>query len=215
MIFCIIPVKAPQNAKQRLSALVPAAEREQLARAMYEEILVKACAARGFDRVIVVTCDAEAACRARECGATVFEERDQISHSHSADAAARNSIGLGAETVVLLPIDVPLVSVREIEELAEAAAPGVVIVPSADGTGTNALVRTPPDAIPSRFGPGSFEAHLEEARTRGVTSRIIRSPGLLFDIDTPEDVAELLARAPESRVARRLRKQLQAKCAFR
>jgi 2-phospho-L-lactate guanylyltransferase len=211
VIFAIIPVKAPQNAKQRLSAVLSAEQREQLARAMYEETLIKACAARGFDRVIVATSDQIAACRAREYGATVFEEGDQISHSHSADAAARKAIELGADSIVLLPIDVPLVTINEIEELATAAVPGVLIVPSADGTGTNALVRTPPDVILSRFGPGSLDAHLAEARARGATARIVRPPGLLFDIDTPEDVAELLVRAPECRIAQ----MLQTKCTFR
>ena len=82
------------------------------------------------------------------------------------------------------------------------ARPGIVIVPSSDGAGTNALLRTPPDVIESRFGPGSFAAHLEQARTRGVPAEVARPGGLMFDIDTPEDVAELLARAPGNRVAR-------------
>ena len=68
----------------------------------------------------------------------------------------------------------------------------MIIVPSSDGTGTNALVRTPPDAIASCFGPGSFRAHLDQARQRGVPAKVLRPAGLLFDIDTPEDVDELL-----------------------
>jgi len=67
---------------------------------------------------------------------------------------------------------------------------------------TNALLRTPPDVIESRFGPGSFAAHLEQARMRGVRADVARPAGLMFDIDTPEDVAELLQRAPGCRVAR-------------
>jgi 2-phospho-L-lactate guanylyltransferase len=84
---------------------------------------------------------------------------------------------------------------------------GVIIVPSSDGTGTNALVRTPPDAIASCFGPGSFQAHLDQARERGVPATVLRPAGLLFDIDTPEDVEELLRRAPDSRTAQWLRTQ--------
>ena len=109
--------------------------------------------------------------------------------------------------MLLLPIDVPLVTTAEIESLAAAARPGVIIVPSADGTGTNALVRTPPDAIESRFGKDSFRAHLEQARARGIAAEVMRPPGIVFDIDTPEDVAELLARAPDCRTAALLRAQ--------
>ena len=78
-------------------------------------------------------------------------------------------------------------------------------MPSADGTGTNALARTPPDVIESRFGPGSCRAHLDQARSKGVHAEVLRLRGLMFDIDTPEDVAELLASAPDSDVATFLR----------
>jgi 2-phospho-L-lactate guanylyltransferase len=120
-------------------------------------------------------------------------------------------MSLGATTVLLVPIDVPLVTRTEIEDLIHAAEgpaePGVIIVPSLDGTGTNALVRTPPDAIASCFGPGSFQAHLDQAQQRGVRATVRRPAGLLFDVDTPEDVDELLKRAPDSRTAQWLRAQ--------
>jgi len=205
VVFGLLPVKAPQNAKQRLSGLLSASEREQLARVMDDEVLEKLCAAQGLARVVVVTSDRAAAARARQSGACVFEEHEQHGHSHSADAAALRAKKMGAQTVLLMPIDVPLVTTAEIEELVAAASPGVIIVPSADGAGTNALVRTPPDAIESRFGPGSFEAHLRQARQRGLPAKVMRPPGLLFDIDTPEDVTELLVRAPHCRTAEILR----------
>jgi len=202
MIFAVLPVKAPVNAKQRLNGMLTPGQRERLARLLYEEMLATLCAARGLDRVVVITSDEIAASHARRTGVLVFEEKQQTSHSHSADDAARRAMSLGARTVLLAPIDVPLVTATEIEELAAKARPGVVIVPSSDGTGTNALLRTPPDAIESRFGPGSFEAHLEQARLRGIPAEVARPAGLMFDIDTPEDVAELLVRAPDCRAAR-------------
>lgn len=202
MLFALLPVKAPANAKQRLGALLTPMQRERLARLMYEDVLQILCSARGLDRVVVVTSDEIAADYARRAGALVFEEQQQLGHSHSADAAARRAMSLGAVTVLLAPIDVPLVTVEEIENLAARARRGVVIVPSSDGAGTNALLRTPPDVIESRFGPGSFEAHLEQARVRGVPAEVARPAGLMFDIDTPEDVAELLVRAPDCRAAR-------------
>ena len=207
MIFALLPVKIRTQAKQRLAGHLTPSEREALARVMYEEVLEKLLAASGIDRIVVVTADASAARHARRSGVRVFREQDQQSHSHSADRAARRAMELGARTVVLLPIDVPLVTSGEIESLARAARPGVVIVPSADGTGTNALVRTPPDVIESRFGKDSFRAHLEQARAKGVAADVMRPPGIVFDIDTPEDVAELLVRAPDSRIAGLLRSQ--------
>ncbi len=204
MIFAILPVKNPKNAKQRLAGYLPAEHREALARMMYEQTVASLCRARGFDRVIVMTSDAEIAGHARELGVLVQEEVEQLSHSASADAACLHAMELGATAAVLAPIDVPLAVSEDFERLAAAAKakqPNLAIVPSADGTGTNALARTPPNVIPSRFGPGSFRIHLDLAAERDVPTEVLRLPGLMFDIDTPEDVAELLARAPHNRVA--------------
>jgi 2-phospho-L-lactate guanylyltransferase len=210
MTFAILPVKKPVNAKLRLAGYLAAAHRETLARLMFEKTIAALCEARGIDRVVVVTSDLQIAARARKMGADLFEEIEQLSHSASADAACRRAIELGAATVLLVPIDVPLASPADFEHLASSAAAhsgcGLGIVPSADGTGTNALVRTPPDVIPSRFGPGSFDAHLGEANSRGITAAILPMPGLMFDIDTPEDVSEYLARANgDCHIARFLR----------
>jgi 2-phospho-L-lactate guanylyltransferase len=203
--FAVLPVKSPKHAKQRLHGFLPATHRETLARLMYEQTITALCRATGIDRVAVATSDGAIAEHARDLGALVFEEREQLSHSASADAACLRAIELGASTVLLVPIDVPLVTPADFSRLAGAAFPGVVIVPSADGTGTNALARTPPDVISSRFGPGSFRAHLDQAQANGVPAEVLRLPGLMFDIDTPEDVAELLDRAPACPVAAFLR----------
>jgi 2-phospho-L-lactate/phosphoenolpyruvate guanylyltransferase len=205
MIFAVLPVKNPKNAKQRLSDLLSAEDREALARLLYKETLAELCAARGIDRVAVVSNDQEVADHARESGAIVFEEDEQVSHSVSADRACRRAKQMGATTVLLVPIDLPLVTSDDFSRLAFSARPGLIIVPSADGTGTNALVRTPPDVIESRFGPGSFRIHLEQAQSKGIFAEVLRFEGLMFDIDTPEDIAELLRRAPGTSVSEFLR----------
>jgi 2-phospho-L-lactate guanylyltransferase len=197
MIFGLLPVKSPALAKQRLSGVLSPAEREALARLMYERMLATLVAARGIDRIAVVTEDARTAEQARAAGALVFEEREQESHSRSADAACRRALDLGATTTLLLPIDVPLATPEEIESLIR---PGIVLVPSADGTGTNVLGCTPPLAIPARFGPNSLQAHLRSAAGKQV--EVLRLPGLMLDIDTLEDIAELQRRAPDNPIAR-------------
>lgn len=205
MVFGILPVKSPKDAKQRLSGLLSREDRERLAWAMYEQMLDTLCTVDGFDRLAVATADPEVAGHACDCGVDVFLEDEQHSHSRSADAASARAIAMGATSVVLLPIDIPLVTRAEIESLIAAAGPGVVIVPSGDGTGTNALVRNPPDAIPACFGPDSLRKHCAQANSFGVPMKIVRPPGILLDVDTPEDVAELLSRAPENPIAQLLR----------
>jgi 2-phospho-L-lactate guanylyltransferase len=205
LIFAILPVKSPQNAKQRLTGFLAVEDRETLARMLYRQTLAALCQAQGIDRVVVATSDAEVADHARSLGALVFEEKQQVSHSVSADAACLRAMEMGASTVLLVPIDVPTVTPADFSQLAASARPGVIVVPSSDGTGTNALVRTPPNCIESRFGPGSFRAHLDQARSKGLDADVLRLPGLMFDIDTPEDVAELLARSHECQVSSFLR----------
>jgi 2-phospho-L-lactate/phosphoenolpyruvate guanylyltransferase len=204
VIFGILPVKSPQNAKQRLSGFLSAGERETFARILFRQTLASLCQAEGIDRVAVVTSDSDVAGRSRRSGALVFEESEQVSHSVSADAACLRAMQLGATTVLLVPIDVPVVTPADFSRLAAAARLGaqggpqpcpqtLIVVPSADGTGTNALARTPPNVIESRFGPGSCRAHLDQARAKSVHAEVLRLRGLMFDIDTPEDVAALLA----------------------
>jgi 2-phospho-L-lactate guanylyltransferase len=209
LIFAILPVKSPHNAKQRLKDLLAVEQRETLARMLYTQTLAALCQAEGIDCVVVATCDAEVAGQARRLGALVFEENEQVSHSVSADAACLRAMELGASTALLVPIDVPTVTPADFTQLAGSARASacskVIVVPSADGTGTNALVRTPPDCIQSRFGPGSCRAHLDQARSKGLPADVLRVPGLMFDIDTPEDVAELLARNDECPVSSFLR----------
>lgn len=211
MIAALLPVKSPRNAKQRLTGFLSPTQRETLARAMFEEVLGTLCSVRGLGCIAVATSDHEIAHRARETGVEVFIETEQVSHSHSADLAAQKAAAMGATSVILLPIDVPLVTRDEIESLIEGAEHGVVVVPSSDGTGTNALVRTPPNAIKACFGPGSFRAHCGQAESLGLPLKVMRPAGLLFDIDTPDDVAEIIARAPDSRIGRWLREQTAGK----
>ena len=205
MIFAVLPVKSPRNSKQRMIGFLDAEKREELAWLLYKQTLAALREASGIDLIAVATSDAEVAEHARRSGVIVFEERDQISHSVSADAACLRASEMGATTVLLVPIDVPLVTPDDFSGLAAAARPGLIVVSSADGTGTNALVLTPPDVIESRFGPGSFRAHMDEARAKGIFAEALHLPGLMFDIDTREDVDELLARAPEAPVSEFLR----------
>ncbi len=207
MTFAILPVKDPARAKQRLAGIFSPQQREALARFMFEQMLATLLSARGPDRVAVATSDRAAAAHARAAGALVFEETEQRGHSHSADRAAERAIELGATRVLLAPIDTPLATAAELEGLLDPPFEGMVIVPSADGTGTNALVRTPPNALASYFGPNSFYAHVAHARTRRLPVRIAEPPGLVFDLDTPEDVDWLLAHAPGCPAARWIRTQ--------
>jgi 2-phospho-L-lactate guanylyltransferase len=66
-----------------------------------------------------------------------------------------------------------------------------LIVPDRHGTGTNALVLTPPEAMTPAFGPGSCQRHVEHARAEKTEPEVVTLNSLALDVDTPEDLAEL------------------------
>src|SRR3989442_897417 len=65
----------------------------------------------------------------------------------------------------------------------------VAVVPDRHGTGTNALVLAPPDAMRPSFGEGSFERHMAAARDADRNHRVEPVGSLAPDVDTPEDLA--------------------------
>ena len=55
--------------------------------------------------------------------------------------------------------------------------------------GSNAILMSPPDAVPLRFGDDSFRPHLAAARAAGIEPTIVSLPGIALDIDNPADLA--------------------------
>ncbi len=142
----LLPIKDLRNAKQRLAPLLTPAERLALAEAMLADTIEAVRGVRKVDRIFVVTNYAPAMQVAEENGWELLREEQQISESASVDAASRQCAERGIRAVLRLPLDVPLAQSADIDELLaiDCAAPALVIVPSRDGTGTNAILRTPP-----------------------------------------------------------------------
>lgn len=194
MRYILIPVKDLTRAKQRLASLMTQEERTRLAWAMLENTFAAAAAARNVDRIAVVTLYPPAVRLAEKYGMELIVETAQISESDSVDFGSREARRRGATAVLRLPIDLPLVATSDIETILDGGGgePSVVIAPSRDGTGTNAILRRPPDLFPSHFGPNSLVKHLNEAQQAGAECRIIQLPRIALDIDDPEDLAVLM-----------------------
>jgi 2-phospho-L-lactate guanylyltransferase len=194
----LIPVKDPANAKTRLAELLSEDERIRLAWAMFEDVSRAIATARKPDRVVMVTSFVRAIERAPELGWEVLIEESQISESVSVDWASRVLSERGFDTVMRLPADLPLVRAEDIDELlsVQLHSPGALLVASREGTGTNAIIRTPPSLFPSRFGPNSLILHKQEAARVSVDCVIVNNDRIALDIDEPADVRLLLESAP-------------------
>jgi len=201
----LIPVKEFREAKKRLAPHFPPADRASLAKAMCEDFFSVVAATRCADRVFVISKETGALSRARKLGWQTIVESYQTSESDSVDTGSRYCAGQGVHALLRLPIDLPLVEPCDIEAVFEQldVAPSVVMVPSSDGTGTNALLRSPAVLFPSHFGPNSFPRHLAEAKECGARTRVFRNPRLELDIDELDDLRRLSNRLrPGSATAR-------------
>lgn len=197
MFAALLPVKKFENSKERLAGFLSSQERALLARTMFEDVwaaLLQARRAADGLHLLVTTAEPYAISRCQCDGVLCLPESEQRSHSDSVNRATEWARSLGIGALLSVPIDTPAATAEEILSLLELRSRfSVVIVPSADGTGTNALLRTPPDAIAPYFGPGSCQRHTEEAALKGLSHSVVPSPGLSNDIDTPEDLERFAA----------------------
>lgn len=189
-IWAVVPVKDTAIAKQRLAPALPAEMRQALALAMLEDVLAALAEAAGLARRLLVTIDPEARHLAIGYGFDCIADGAEDGHTGAVMAAARRLAAEGVGSMLTLPGDIPLVSSDEIGRLiaAHRPAPSFTIAPSHDEKGSNAILLSPPDAVPLRFGDDSFFPHLAAAEARGIAPTVVRLPGIALDIDNPADL---------------------------
>lgn len=190
----ILPVKAPARAKARLAPDFDEAQRLEIARALLEDALAL-CVSVDFLEWWVVSDDPEVTALAE--GAGLRSVLDRATDLNGAIAAGvSGALAAGAESVTVIPGDVPLAYRGDLEDLLDTGATSdVVLVPSGDDGGTNALFLSPPGLIEPAFGPGSLQRHIALAEREGYRCTILALPRLALDIDTPSDVDAFLAKA--------------------
>jgi 2-phospho-L-lactate guanylyltransferase len=185
-------VKRFAAAKRRLAAGIDDARREALVAAMLGDVLEAIGAARSIERTIVVSDEPAAVELAAASGADVVADPGEGGHSGAALAGIAWAEEHGAACAVLLPGDCPLLAPRELDRLLTGVpASYVAIVPDRHGSGTNALVLAPPNAIVPSFGVGSRARHVAAARESGVPYEVEEVSSLGLDLDTPADVVAL------------------------
>jgi len=177
-----------------LTGVLSPEERFALAEAMLADTIRAVKGIRGAEKIFVVTNYAPAMHLAEENRWEILREEQQISESHSVDAASKICEQRGVSGLLRLPLDLPLIQSGDIDELlsSDCLAPGLVIVPSRDGTGTNAMLRTPPTLFASHFGNGSFAKHLAEAERAHAQVLIRRNDRVEMDVDDESDLRALL-----------------------
>ena len=190
----LIAAKQLPLAKTRLIPALPTvSERSALAEAMFRDVLSAALTARTPERVTVVTCDPVLMMLARSTGAIVINEEYPRGLNVAVRLATTKLAAAGMTCICTLLSDIPLITGDDIDA-AFAAMPGeqqaVSLVPSRDFSGTNIIVRKPPDVIATQFGRFSLVRHLDDCRKRGIACQIVRLERPALDLDVPPDLQE-------------------------
>lgn len=196
--WVVVLVKSFSAAKQRLSAALDEEARRRLARS-------NAClaveAAKAGGRVLVVAGGLDAAAEVRRSGVEVLIESTPAGQNPAARRGIEHALSRGAEAVLLLSSDLPLLTRRHVARLLSRArafaSPVVIAAPALGRGGTNALYLRPPGVLSLHFGDDSLVRFRAAATAAGIPFSLHLSPAFALDLDEPEDLERLrLARSP-------------------
>lgn len=212
IVWAIIPVKPSRYSKSRLAHILSADERSDLTSSMLRRTLNVLADVPAIDRSLVVSRDSGMLKLARQHGALTYDESDKQDLNMALTRATHIAAAQKVDCALILPADLPFVTVEDVSMVLEAASPekcaggngylsrrrGIAICSDHVDDGTNALLVCPPTGFTFQYGPGSFHRHLDEATRLGLAHCIVDAPGIKFDLDTEQDYQAYIARQPES-----------------
>lgn len=194
-VWALVPVKGFIRAKSRLAQVLDGEARASFARAMLDHVLTTLRATHGIEGVLVLTDDEEVAAHVAERAHVLRDTEPAQPLARVVDAGLAHATQLGADAALVCMADLPALRSEELEHvLTLLASHDVVLAPDAQGKGTNGLALLLPSALRSAFGTGdSFALHQRAAQAHGLRLTIHRAHGLCFDVDGPDELAQLEA----------------------
>lgn len=200
--IAVIPVRSLATGKTRLSPVVSPEVRSELTKRMLAVTLAACRASAEIDQIMVISPDVEVLAFAHSIDHEVFNLRQHPEPGGlipALDQARSVSLVNRFGTMIILFADLPLLNGSDVAALATAEGQ-IAIAPDSAGIGTNGLLlrRGPTDLAQFEFhyGADSFGAHLAESRRLGIEPVVVQAPGLAFDLDTPDDLANLIRLDP-------------------
>jgi len=192
----VIPIKHLDSAKQRLAPVLTDEERTLLFTKMVEDVLTAVEACTFVDEIVVVTDDEFVTQLALGFGARIIGEPAVPGLIPAVSEAALRLEAEGIDVMLFLPGAVPLVTPEELEVVldgfGQSDEPEFLIVPASDLGGSNCIACSPPNCMEFGFGEDSFRRHLNIARKLDIVPTVAKLPGIGLDVDTPEDLEELV-----------------------
>jgi 2-phospho-L-lactate guanylyltransferase len=191
-IWAIVPLKPLNRTKSRLSPVLSQAQRERLSKQIFVNTLTTLKKVQGIGGVLVVSRDTGALALARHHEVQTVQESGAPELNDALTRATEVVRLWNAQGVLIVPADIPLLRVRDLENMLELSngEPEIIIAPDRYERGTNALLVRPPGLIPYRYGGASYPRHVAEAKAVGAAVQVYRSFNLGLDLDTPIDLEE-------------------------
>ncbi len=193
-IWTIMPVKPLVRAKSRLADVLSPEQREKFALNMLLRHIQLLKSIPAIDGILVISRDTKVLSVAREQGVNTVQESGQPKLNTALTRATDLLRAWHVEATLVLPTDIPLLAVEDVEQILHLGryTGTVVVAPDAQRNGTNALLMNPPGIIEYSYGEGSFDRHVSRAELAGVKLHIYESERIAMDVDTSEDLEQYL-----------------------
>ena len=187
----IIPVKTFSKAKTRLNLQQDC--KMEICSLMLQEVLKTISNCKVVNQIVLVSKDEAALKIGRQFNSIeIFDN----------ESGVNNAINLADEYLsdknfdcsIIFPQDIPTMISSDIDALLGfiKSTNSVIIVPSRQFNGTNALVRCPADLIQTRYDMGSYTHQIDAANTKTKNISIALIRRMMLDIDDESDLAFML-----------------------
>lgn len=207
--WALLPLKSFRSAKQRLAGVLTPLERQQLFRAMVDDVVATLTADPQIEQVWIVSDDPDAEQLAAQNGI------QWVAESFFADAQGLNGVvqqatkwltEQGAQSLLIVHGDLPLLHTNDLAVMhrrqANLSVPSLVLATDRAGDSSNVLLLTPPTGFTFHYGVGSRHKHTVEAAEAGYCCEVLQRPGLACDVDNLDDLLVLLQECDSTRAVK-------------
>lgn len=192
-IAAVIPMKSLHSAKSRLSNILTAQQRKNLAMYLLNTTIKELKESNFISEIVIVSSD-EAVKNYSSLNNLTFVKDSDKGVNEAVILADKYCVDNGINANIVIPQDLPFISAKEIDEICTISNKYhkcIIICPSKRFDGTNILFRKPPGVIKTHYDNNSYMNHLKEASKFKIPIESLDIVKLRFDLDTKEDLLEL------------------------
>jgi len=184
-------VKSFSKAKTRLN--LPQIQKEGVCLKMFDEVLRTVSNCKSIDKILVVSKDEQAMKLSKQYNAMqIFDHETGV--NDAMDLANEYLIDKKYDCSIMFPQDIPIMKPSDIDNIFSffKSEMGVIIVPSRQFNGTNALLQSPVGIMNTQYDRGSYRYQLDAAKAATKNTSIALIRRIMLDIDDSSDLSLML-----------------------